>query len=161
MMSVMIMITMMIGVVVGADIVDQTCKKTFDYPLCLSLLRSDPRSSTASITGLALILVDKIKALGMETQVKINQTYKTKPNLKHALDECNQRYKRIVDEYVNTAITAITGDPKFAEGAIVEVGVEADICEGEFPKGQSPLTGLTQRMKKICDVTDVVVTNLL
>ncbi|CAN8272407.1 unnamed protein product [Cochlearia groenlandica] len=161
MMSVMIMITMMIGVVVGENIVDQTCKRTPDYPLCLSLLRNDPRSSTADIGDLALILVDKIKALGMETQVKINQAYKTKPSLKRALDECNQLYKVIIDIDVKTAITAIKANPKFGEGAIVDAGIDAEVCEGNFPKGQSPLTGLTQRMEKICDVTRAVIRNLL
>ena len=43
------------------DIVDKTCKQTPDYSLCLSLLRSDPRSSSADTVGLGLILVDKIK----------------------------------------------------------------------------------------------------
>ncbi|CAN8272389.1 unnamed protein product [Cochlearia groenlandica] len=126
---------MMIGVVIGANIVDQTCKRTPDYPLCLYLLRSDPRSSTADISDLALIFVDNIKVLGMETQVKINQTYKTKPSLKRTLDECNQRYKVIVDIDVKTTITAIKANPKFGENAIVAAGVDAEIYEGEFPKG--------------------------
>lgn len=56
----MVMMAMMMGVAMG-DIVDKTCKQTPDYSLCLSLLRSDPRSSSADTVGLGLILVDKIK----------------------------------------------------------------------------------------------------
>lgn len=87
--------------------------------------------------------------------------YKTKPMLKKPLDECNLRYKTIVDVDVHTAIIAIKGNPKFAEGAIVDAGVEASVCEGGFPKGQSPITGLTQKMNKICDVTRAIVRMLL
>ncbi|KAL0857395.1 hypothetical protein Bca101_062549 [Brassica carinata] len=159
MMMVMMMATMM-GVAVG-DIVDKTCKQTPDYTLCVSLLRSNPRSASADTVGLGLILVDKIKALGTETLGQINMAYKTKPMLKRQLDECNRRYKTIVDADVHTAITAIKGNPKFAESAIVDAGVEASVCEGGFPKGQSPLTGLTQKMNKICDVTRAIVRMLL
>ncbi|CAE5967584.1 unnamed protein product [Arabidopsis arenosa] len=156
----MMMMAMVVGVAMG-NIVDKTCKQTPDYTLCLSLLRSDPRSSSADTVGLALILVDKIKALGTETLGQINDAYKTKPMLKKPLDECSLRYKTIVDVDVHTAIIAVKGNPKFAEGAVVDAGVEASICEGGFTKGQSTLTSLTQRMEKICDVTRAIIRMLL
>lgn len=81
--------------------------------------------------------------------------------LKKPLDECSLRYKTIVDVDVHTAIIAVKGNPKFAEGAIVDAGVEASICEGGFTKGQSTLTSLTQRMEKICDVTRAIIRILL
>ncbi|KAL1216900.1 Cell wall / vacuolar inhibitor of fructosidase 1 [Cardamine amara subsp. amara] len=159
-MIMMMMAMMMMGVVVGS-IVDKTCKQTPDYNLCLSLLLSDPRSSSADTVGLALILIDKIKALGTETLGKINDAYKTKPMLIHALDECKLGYETIVNVDVHTAIIAIKGNPKFSEGAVVDAGVETSGCEGGFSKGQSPLTGLTQRMEKICDVTRAIIRMLL
>ncbi|CAN8269193.1 unnamed protein product [Cochlearia groenlandica] len=157
---IMVLMMMFMGVAMG-DIVDKTCKQTPDYTLCLSLLRSDPRSFSADTAGLALILVDKIKALGTDTIGQINQAYKTKPMLKQPLDDCNDKYKTIVNVDVHTAIMAIKGNPKFAEGAIVDAGVEASGCERGFPKGQSPLTGLVQSMNKICDVTRAIVRMLL
>lgn len=60
MVKMMMMMAMVVGVAMG-NIVDKTCKQTPDYTLCLSLLRSDPRSSSADTVGLVLILVDKIK----------------------------------------------------------------------------------------------------
>ncbi|KAJ4897898.1 hypothetical protein Rs2_24692 [Raphanus sativus] len=131
------------------------------YTLCLSLLNSDPRSSSADVVGLGLILVDKIKALGTETIGQINVAYKTKPMLQRELDECNLRYKTIVEADVHTAIIAIKGNPKFAESAVVDAGIEASICQGGFPEGQSPLTDSTQKMVKICDVTRAIVRMLL
>ncbi|CAH8374372.1 unnamed protein product [Eruca vesicaria subsp. sativa] len=117
--------------------------------------------SSADTVGLGLILVDKIKELGYETLGQIVMLYKNKLMLRRPLHECNLRYKTIVDVDVHTAIIAIKGNPKFAEGAIVDAGVEASVCEGGFPKGQSPLTSLTQNMIKICDVTRAIVRMLL
>ncbi|KAL0855405.1 hypothetical protein Bca101_060558 [Brassica carinata] len=159
-MMIIVTMAMMMGTAMG-NIVEKTCKQTPDYTLCLSLLNSDPRSSSADIVGLGLILVDKIKALGTETIGQIKVAYKTKPMLKRVLDECNLRYKTIEEDDVPTAIIAIKGNPKFAEGAIVDASVEASICEEGFPKGQSPLTDLTQKMVKICDVTIAIVRMLL
>ncbi|KAH0891496.1 hypothetical protein HID58_053925 [Brassica napus] len=88
---------------------------------------------------------------------QINVAYKTKPMLKRVLDEYNLRYKTIVEANVHTAIIAIKGNPKLAEDAIVDAGLEASVCEGGFPKDQSPLTDLTQKMAKICDVTRAIV----
>ncbi|KAF3549465.1 hypothetical protein DY000_02004421 [Brassica cretica] len=98
-----------------------------------------------------------MRALGTETIGQINVAYKTKPMLKRVLDEYNLRYKTIVEANVHTAIIAIKGNPKLAEDAIVDAGLEASACEGGFPKDQSPLTDLTQKMAKICDVTRAIV----
>lgn len=81
--------------------------------------------------------------------------------LQRELDECNLRYKTIVEADVHTAIIAIKGNPKFAESAVVDAGIEASICQGGFPEGQSPLTDSTQKMVKICDVTRAIVRMLL
>ncbi|CAF1704815.1 unnamed protein product [Brassica oleracea var. botrytis] len=61
-MMIIVTMAMMMRTAMG-NIVDKTCKET---PLTtlfvsLSLLNSDPRSSSADIVGLGLILVDKIK----------------------------------------------------------------------------------------------------
>ncbi|KAJ4886782.1 hypothetical protein Rs2_26530 [Raphanus sativus] len=159
-MMMMVMMATMMGVAM-CDIVDKTCKQTPDYTLCLSLLRSNPSSASADTVGLGLILIDKIKALGTQTVGQINVAYKTKPMLKRQLDVCRLRYKTIADVDIHTAITAIKGNPEFAENAIVDAGNEASFCEEGFPKGQSPLTGLTQKMNKICDVTKAIVRMLL
>ncbi|KAJ6420928.1 hypothetical protein OIU84_028333 [Salix udensis] len=40
------------------DLIAQTCKNTPYYNLCVSSLRSVPRSSRADVQGLALVMVD-------------------------------------------------------------------------------------------------------
>lgn len=60
-MVVVMMIMMVMVMVSEASMIEQTCKETPDFNLCVSLLDSDPRGSSADTSGLALILVDKIK----------------------------------------------------------------------------------------------------
>ncbi|CAA7048096.1 unnamed protein product [Microthlaspi erraticum] len=159
----MVMMMMMVVMVVvsEASIVQQTCKETPDFNLCVSLLDSDPRSSSADTSGLALILVDKIKGLATKTLNEINGLYEKRPELKGALYECSQRYKTILNADVPEAIEAISkGVPKFAEDGVIDAGVEASACETGF-NGKSPLTSLTKSMQNISNVTRAVVRLLL
>lgn len=92
---------------------------------------------------------------------EINGLYKKRPELKRALDECNRRYKTILNADVPEAIEAISkGVPKFGEDGVIDAGVEASVCEGGF-KGKSPLTSLTKSMQKISNVTRAIVRMLL
>ncbi|VVA90754.1 unnamed protein product [Arabis nemorensis] len=141
--------------------IDRTCKETPDFNLCVSLLNSDPRGSSADTSGLALILVDKIKVLAIKTLNEINGLHKIRPELKHALGECSRKYKTILQADVPEAIEALTkGVPKFAEDGVIDAGVEASACEEGF-KGKSPLTSLTKSMQKISSVTRAIVRMLL
>ncbi|CAH8254855.1 unnamed protein product [Arabidopsis lyrata] len=158
MMKVMMMVTVMVS---EGSIIEQTCKETPDFNLCVSLLNSDPRGSSADTSGLALILIDKIKGLTTKTLNEINGLYKKRPELKRALDECSRRYKTILNADVPEAIEAISkGVPKFGEDGVIDAGVEASVCEGGF-KGKSPLTSLTKSMQKISNVTRAIVRMLL
>ncbi|XP_010461598.1 PREDICTED: cell wall / vacuolar inhibitor of fructosidase 1-like [Camelina sativa] len=155
---VMVMTMMMIS---EGSMIDQTCKQTPDFKLCVSLLNSDPRGSSADTSGLALILIDKIKVLATKTLTEINGLYKKRPELKQALDQCSRRYKTILNADVPEAIEAISkGVPKFGEDGVMDAGVEASACEEGF-QGKSPLTSLTKSMQNISSVTRAVVRMLL
>uniref|UniRef100_A0A1J3HM48 Cell wall / vacuolar inhibitor of fructosidase 1 n=1 Tax=Noccaea caerulescens TaxID=107243 RepID=A0A1J3HM48_NOCCA len=166
----MVMMMMMVVVVVSeasmiqqseASMIQQTCKETPDFNLCVSLLDSDPRGSSADTSGLVLILLDKIKGLATKTLNEINGLYKKRPELKGALYECSRRYKTILNADVPEAIEAISkGVPKFGEDGVIDAGVEASACERGF-KGKSPLTSLTKSMQKISNVTRAIVRMLL
>ena len=159
---VVVKMIMMVTVMVSeASMIEQTCKETPDFNLCVSLLDSDPRGSSADTSGLALILVDKIKGLATKTLKEINSLYKKRPELKQALDECSRRYNTILKADVPEAIEAISkGVPKFGEDGVIDAGVEAAVCEGEF-KGKSPLTSLTKSMQKVSNVARAIVRMLL
>ncbi|PRQ39504.1 putative pectinesterase inhibitor domain, Cell wall/vacuolar inhibitor of fructosidase [Rosa chinensis] len=54
-----------------ADLIDQTCKQTPNYNLCVSSLKSNPRSSAADVKGLAIIMVEVVKSKANDTLNKI------------------------------------------------------------------------------------------
>ncbi|ESQ30791.1 hypothetical protein EUTSA_v10011825mg [Eutrema salsugineum] len=161
MMMVVVSEASMMVMVSEPNMIEQTCKETPDFNLCVSLLDSDPRGSSADTSGLALILVDKIKGLATKTLNEINGLYKRRPELKHALDECSRRYKTILNADVPEAIEAISkGVPKFGEDGVIDAGVEASVCERGFI-GKSPLTNLTKSMQRISNVARAIVRMLL
>ncbi|CAG7882688.1 unnamed protein product, partial [Brassica rapa] len=122
-------------------------------------LSSTPIHVVPQLTSSASVSSSSTKSRRLGQRLSGRSTWRTKLNrcFKRVLDECNLRYKTIVEADVHTAIIAIKGNPKLAEDAIVDAGLEASVCEGGFPKDQSPLTDLTQKMVKICDVTRAIV----
>ncbi|XP_010549010.1 PREDICTED: cell wall / vacuolar inhibitor of fructosidase 1 [Tarenaya hassleriana] len=156
-----VVMTMMSGVRSDEVFIEKTCKQTPNYNLCVSLLKSDPRGSSADTTGLALILVDHIKATATETLKKISRLYKKRRELREPLVSCTSKYKAILEADVPSAVEALSkGVPKYAEDAVVDAGVEASICERGF-HGKSPLTALTKSLEDISDVARPIVRMLL
>ncbi|KAK7400867.1 hypothetical protein VNO78_12175 [Psophocarpus tetragonolobus] len=139
----------------------QTCKNTPIPDLCLQLLKADPRSPSADITGLALIIVDVIKARANDALVKINQLLKGGGD-KKALDNCAANYKiGILEADIPMAVKALTlGDPKFAENAASDSAVEAIDCEKGF-NGKSPLTRVNNGIRDVANVARAIIRNLL
>ncbi|GMN52912.1 hypothetical protein TIFTF001_022057 [Ficus carica] len=54
------------------DLVSTTCKKTLYFNLCISSLRSDPRSESSDLDGLAVIALNLSIAKGVDTLSYIN-----------------------------------------------------------------------------------------
>nr|XP_004296224.2 PREDICTED: cell wall / vacuolar inhibitor of fructosidase 1-like [Fragaria vesca subsp. vesca] len=50
-----------------ADLIDQTCKQTPNYNLCVSSLKPNPRSSAANVKGLATIMVEVLTSKANDT----------------------------------------------------------------------------------------------
>ncbi|GAB2291596.1 hypothetical protein Dimus_025852 [Dionaea muscipula] len=55
------------------DIVEYACKHTLYYDLCESSLRSDPRSKTSDLTGLAGVALDLCIVQGREMLYQIQK----------------------------------------------------------------------------------------
>ncbi|KAF5738778.1 putative Pectinesterase inhibitor [Tripterygium wilfordii] len=135
------------------SIVDQTCKHTPYYNLCVSTLNADRRSATADVAGLALIMVDAIKAKATRTQGTIGRLLRSKPTLKKPLSSCANAYNIILTVTIPEAYQALPGNPKFAEDGANGCATEANSCEQEF-KGRSPLTAMN---KDVADTSAVAV----
>ncbi|KAG4909043.1 hypothetical protein JHK87_055159 [Glycine soja] len=138
-------------------LIEETCKRTPKPNLCLQLLKGDPRAPSADIAGLALILVDVIKAKANEAEKTIKQLLKQGGN-KKALSECAVDYKGILILDIPQATRAVRGDPKFADDAVSDCAVEADICENRF-NGKSPLTHVNNGMRDVANFQKISLSN--
>ncbi|PWA44418.1 Pectinesterase inhibitor [Artemisia annua] len=76
--------------------IENTCKGTPNYDLCLSIILADPKSEDADLTGLALIAVTRVEQEGEVTITQINALKSSRPELRPALDYCAQVYNAVV-----------------------------------------------------------------
>ncbi|XP_054807827.1 cell wall / vacuolar inhibitor of fructosidase 1-like [Prosopis cineraria] len=148
-----------------ASLIQQTCKHTPNQALCLQYLKSDPRSSDADISGLALIMVDAMKAKAKQAVAKIHQELQRRGHgdtETQALRSCAEQYSAVLEADIPEAIAALQkGDPKFAEDGANDAALEANSCESSFSSGKSLLTRENNDVHDIAQVTAAIVRNLL
>ncbi|XP_045829529.1 cell wall / vacuolar inhibitor of fructosidase 1-like [Trifolium pratense] len=144
------------------NLIQQICKKTPNYALCIQYLHSDPKAPSADVRGLALIMVNVMKNKANIAINKIHQLIgKSPPDQKEALDNCADNYNAIVVADIPEATEALLkGNPKFAEDGANDAVVEARGCENGF-KGKSPLTAENNAMRDASAITAAIVRNLL
>ncbi|KAI5650946.1 hypothetical protein M9H77_36951 [Catharanthus roseus] len=146
----------------SSDLVNNTCKNTPNYQLCISTLRSDPRSSTADVSGLGLIVVDAVKGKATSTLNTIKNLKKSKPQYKHQLDECSRFYDAILNADVPEAIEALTkGDPKFAENGMADTALEVQLCQNGFKGSKSPIANENTAVYNLSIVARAIIRMLL
>ncbi|XP_058730215.1 cell wall / vacuolar inhibitor of fructosidase 1-like [Vicia villosa] len=146
----------------GANIVEQTCSKTPNSALCIQFLNADPKSSTADVTGLALIMVGVIKNKADIAVNKINQLGGSiPPNQKAALTSCADKYNAILVADIPQATEALQkGNPKFAVDGANDAVIEANGCENGF-SGNSPLTAENNVVRDASAITSAIASLLL
>lgn len=72
-MALVIMLSFLPGNHSHADLIELTCQKTHNYSICVSAVRSDRRGGrTNDVRGLALIMLDSLKANGGEILAEVN-----------------------------------------------------------------------------------------
>ncbi|KAG4932170.1 hypothetical protein AAZX31_17G035300 [Glycine max] len=148
----------------NANLIEETCKQTPHHDLCIQYLSSDPRSTEADVTGLALIMVNVIKIKANNALDKIHQLLQKnpEPSQKEPLSSCADRYKAIVEADVAQAVASLQkGDPKFAEDGANDAAIEATTCENSFSAGKSPLTNHNNAMHDVAAITAAIVRQLL
>ncbi|KAL3507469.1 hypothetical protein ACH5RR_032851 [Cinchona calisaya] len=146
----------------SCDLIEDSCKRTPNEQLCLSILKSDPKAPGADITGLALIMVNSLKSKATSAIEVIKNLLKTKPNLKVPLTECNERYELGVKTDVGVAVEALKlGNPKFAQNGMNDAIVEIQVCEDGFKSEPSPITGVNKEAKDIAAIASAIMGPLL
>ncbi|XP_057428684.1 cell wall / vacuolar inhibitor of fructosidase 1-like [Lotus japonicus] len=126
-----------------AEFIAKMCKQT-PYPsFCLQSLQAYPQSSSADAKGLALIMVDVIKAKITDAVDKINQLLPgSSGEDKKSLGGCLKIYKLLL-EFIPGIVYSIANSEDYVDVAFYEEGTifsEAKSCEARFSAGKSPLT---------------------
>jgi pectinesterase inhibitor-like protein len=143
------------------SLIENTCKKTPNYNICLQSLKANSGSSVADVTGLAQIMVKVMKAKANDGLNKIHQLQRLGNGARKALNSCGDKYRAILVADIPQAIEALEkGDPKFAEDGANDAANEATYCENEF-NGKSPLTKQNNAMHDVASVTAAMVRQLL
>ncbi|XP_058730282.1 cell wall / vacuolar inhibitor of fructosidase 1-like [Vicia villosa] len=144
------------------SLIENTCRKTPNYNICIQSLKQNSGSSAADITGLAQIMVRVMKAKANEGLDKIHQLQRVRNGgARKVLSSCGDKYRAILVADIPQAVEALEkGDPKFAEDGANDAANEASYCESEF-NGKSPLTIQNNAMRDVSAVTAAMVRQLL
>ncbi|KAK9079560.1 hypothetical protein SSX86_001232 [Deinandra increscens subsp. villosa] len=145
-------------------LIETTCRATPSYNLCMSTLLTNPKSSTADLTDLGLIMVGATKAKATRAIQQIKSIYRSHPELRRSLTECGQMYIAVVRADVPSAVQALDGgQPKFAEDGMADTAVEAQACERSFTERgeKSPLTKVNRDIESVANVARAIIRMLL
>ncbi|PON64914.1 Pectinesterase inhibitor domain containing protein [Parasponia andersonii] len=148
----------------GSDLIQQTCKQTPHYDLCVSSLESNPESSGSDLKGLAHIMVDIVLSKATDTLGFIGTLLKKEPDpqLEKALAYCAELYIPVVKYSLPQAIDALTGGFfGFAFYGISDATKQTEACEKNFSgSNKSPLA---ERNSLLHDLSEVAaaITNIL
>lgn len=146
----------------GNDLIENTCRNTPDYQLCLSTLLSDPRSFDADTYGLGLVIVDALKDKATSTVNAINRLKRSNPEFILPLIECSILYNAILKADIPEAIEGLRkGVPKFAEAGMADTAVEVQGCENSFKQPNSPLTDMNKEVYDLSAVAKSIIRMLL
>nr|XP_004298183.2 PREDICTED: cell wall / vacuolar inhibitor of fructosidase 1-like [Fragaria vesca subsp. vesca] len=138
-----------------AKLIDETCQKTPNPNLCVSSLKSDPRSSGADVKGLGIIMVDVVKAKAIIGQNKVSGLLKQSPG-DLRLKVGSGDYDAISNHQVPNASLAFSRDiPHIAEEDMSEAADEARACELSF-SGRSPLTDVNNAVADVAAITAAI-----
>ncbi|KAG9139404.1 hypothetical protein Leryth_017320 [Lithospermum erythrorhizon] len=147
----------------NVNLIDNTCKNTPNYNLCISVFLEDPRSSSADIRGLGLIVIDALKSKAEETANFIDTLKTTSPGLRSPLNRCAILYFAVLKADIPEAVEALSkGVPKFAEDGVADAALEAQSCELAFGSASnSPLTDLNKSVVDLSNVARSIIRMLL
>ncbi|CAH8391154.1 unnamed protein product [Eruca vesicaria subsp. sativa] len=149
--------------------IETTCKTTNNYHLCVSALKSDPRSPTADTKGLAAIMVDvgMKSATATATYIAGNHTAAATDDavLKKVLKDCSDKYALAAD---SLRLTAQDLDDEAYDYAYMHVLAAQDypnVCRNIFRRAKGLVYPREIRrrevsLKRICGVVSGILDRL-
>ncbi|GMJ05427.1 hypothetical protein like AT3G17130 [Hibiscus trionum] len=141
------------------DLIDQICKKTPFYDLCISTLKSNSNTQNSDTQGLAGVMANILLSNATDTlsyiRAQINEA--SDPRMERALAYCAELYIPVVKYNLPQAIDALSkGQFEFASDGISDAAKQADACEKNF-SGPMKLEALSERNKLLHSLSDVAV----
>ncbi|KAK1550086.1 hypothetical protein Q3G72_013475 [Acer saccharum] len=142
------------------DLVSAACNRTFYIDICVSSIRSDPRSSTISdLKGLADVALNVTFVHGMETLEYIKHLNSNSPAVSYrsgCLRDCAEVYEDAVQSLQDTVHLLRIRDFEKVNTLVSAAMTDSDTCEDDFnevlddAEGVSPLTQRNQYFSKLC-----------
>ncbi|WRX20792.1 Pectinesterase inhibitor domain - like 10 [Theobroma cacao] len=161
----LLLLTVSLPSIQCGDLVDQICKQTPFYDLCISTLRSNSKGTESDVKGLASVVADILLANATDTlnyiRAQINQA--SDPEMERALAYCAELYIPVVKYNLPQAIEALSkGQFEFASDGLSDAAKEADACEKKFSGSMtSPLSDRNKLLHSLSDVAVAIVKILL
>ncbi|EEF46197.1 putative invertase inhibitor [Ricinus communis] len=141
----------------SADLISKTCSHTLYYEICVFSLKSDPRSETADVQGLADIALSVSIAYGEETLAHVTDL-KSKATenetLSSCLGDCVQEYNDAVGDLQEAADALKVKSLENVKTLVSSAMTDSDTCEEGFKEMElgdgSPLADRSQYFSKLC-----------
>lgn len=143
----------------GTGLIQETCKHTDYYNLCVSSLELDPRSLNADIKELALILVELLLAKANETLLHVGDLFKkvSDPALYRYYGTCIEEYRAIVERQMPEAIGALQSDDHMVSKNDAEAAAaHADSCEEQVAGEAQPFSDQNKAVHDLSLVTSSI-----
>ncbi|TXG53270.1 hypothetical protein EZV62_022439 [Acer yangbiense] len=121
------------------NLLEFTCDKTNDYPVCMKILKSNPQTASASnpldLARAALNLAMADTSIAREQITVLSRSQKTQPGLRKPIERCIQWYDSAVREF-NVSTRELVEDPMSANYDVGVAGIQAYYCENGFVSAQ-------------------------
>ncbi|KZV34957.1 cell wall [Dorcoceras hygrometricum] len=143
--------------------IESVCKKTHDYKLCVTCLKSNPRSFNADVKGLALIMMEAMqsKVDGILKVISRLRNNTSDPDMQSCLDDaCHEEYANITP-FIQFAIEHLQSNSlDFALLGVDDAYLGIQACE-ECTPPKSSMTPINTYFVSLLKITEDILRILM
>jgi pectinesterase inhibitor-like protein len=140
------------------SVLNSICSKTEDPAFCMQALKSDPRTATADLQGLAQVAIDLANATASGAypliQTQLNQT--KDPALKQLYTECLDSYEETIDEIEYASEKLSSKDYIAVNQAASACMTDATECQDATTTEAFSLPQETKKLSQLCKITFLI-----
>ncbi|XP_060178243.1 pectinesterase inhibitor-like [Lycium barbarum] len=141
----------------SGDLIDDVCRTSANFKVCVSALRADPKSSSADKRGLVRILIQQCLTKGKSIYNEIVSLLKQtkEPVLKEALKSCKENYDGAIDGATSSIKHFDANDGYMTKISASAVYSLPATCEDSFTElhRKSPIKSKSGDMLKLVGLT--------